>query len=94
MNFLKKLSLVLILFIAASFGVHRVDYRDGMYKNVCKDLKNNVLVYFIFVDTKTTSPWTEFDIQSTIDSMEVAIRWIETQARSNDIQLNIILQTF
>lgn len=91
MNFLKKLSLfIVIVIVSASFGLNRIDYRDGMYKNVCKDLKNNVLVYFIFVDSKVTSPWTEFDIQSTIDSLEIAIRWIEGQARVNDVQLNII----
>ena len=91
MNFLKKLSLfLLIVVISASFGLNRIDYRDGMYKNVCKDLKNNVLVYFIFVDSKVTSPWTEFDIQSTIDSLEISIRCIEGQARVNVIQLNII----
>lgn len=61
-----------------------------MHNNVCKDLKNNVLVYFVFVDTKTTLPWTEFDIQSTIDSMEIAIQWIEEKAGINGIPLNII----
>ncbi|MBN1598144.1 MAG: hypothetical protein JW894_07605 [Bacteroidales bacterium] len=79
-----------ILMIVSGFSYKRLDYRDGMYKNVCKDLKNNVLVYFIFVDSKSTSPWTEFDIQSTIDSMEAAINWIEDQARVNNVQLNII----
>jgi len=61
-----------------------------MYKNVCKDLKNNVLVYFIFIDSKETSPWTEFDIRSTIDSVHAATKWIGEQARQSGIQLNII----
>ncbi|MBN1951592.1 MAG: hypothetical protein JW801_10340 [Bacteroidales bacterium] len=94
MNFLIKLSLILVLLVSTSFKIDRIDFRDGMYNNVCKDLKNNVLVYFIFVDSKATSPWTEFDIQSTLDSMELAIRWIEEQAKSNDIQLNIISDYF
>jgi hypothetical protein len=87
------LSIILLAFISG-FGFKRTDYRDGMYKNVCKDLKDNVLVYFIFVDSKITSPWTEFDIQSTIDSMEVAIEWIENQAGKNNIHLNIISDYF
>jgi hypothetical protein len=90
MNFLTKLSLILVLFFTINFGFTRIDYRDGMYKNVCKDLRNNVLVYFIFVDSKVTSPWTDFDIQSTIDSVEAAVQWIEEQAKAKDIQLNII----
>jgi hypothetical protein len=84
------LSGVLVLILATSFNYTRVDYREGMYKNVCKDLKNNVLVYFIFIDTKETSPWTEFDIRSTIDSMHVATNWIVEKAKRKGVQLNII----
>ena len=76
-----------------SFGSsspRRINYTKGMHKNVCKDLKNNTLVYIVFIDTKTTSPWTEFDIQSTIDSIEVATQWIEEQAAKLEIPLNII----
>lgn len=87
----KKLLLLLFAFILfAGFSLERIDYRDGMYMNVCKELRGNVLVYFIFVDTKTTAPWTEFDLQSTLDSIDVAIQWIENKARENNIQLNII----
>jgi hypothetical protein len=90
----KILSGIILLVLISGYGLKRTDYRDGMYKNVCKDLKDNVLVYFIFVDSKITSPWTEFDIQSTIDSMDVALEWIEAQARKNNIQLNIISDYF
>jgi hypothetical protein len=90
MNLLRKLLLVLMILVLAGFGYKRIDYRDGMYKNVCKDLKNNILVYFIFVDSKVTAPWTTFDIQTTIDSMEVAIQWIESQANQHNIRLNLI----
>jgi hypothetical protein len=86
--------LTIIFFLFSGFGLQRIDFRKGMYKNVCKDLKNNVLVYFVFVDTKETSPWTEFDMKSTIDSMEVAVEWIENQAQQNGIQLNIITDYF
>ena len=79
---------ILIIFSSSTF--RRIDYHEGMNKNVCKHLKNNVLVYFIFVDSKETSPWTEFDIQTTIDSMKVAIDWIEKEARFNGIPLNLI----
>jgi hypothetical protein len=91
---LKIFLLTIIIFISSSFGFQRVDFRNGMFKNVCKDLKNNVLVYFIFVDTKETSPWTEFDIKSTIDSMEIAVEWIESQAQKDGIPLNIITDYF
>jgi hypothetical protein len=66
-----------------------IDFRAGRYNNVCKDLKNDVLLYFVFVDTRTTYPWTEFDILTTIDSIQVAARWMEHQARKHNIPLNI-----
>ena len=91
---IKLLCIFIIYILLTGYGFKRIDYREGRYKNVCKDLRNNVLVYFIFVDSKVTSPWTEFDIQSTIDSMRVAIQWIENRARKNNIQLNIISDYF
>ncbi len=84
------LVLIMLLIVPSSFKVSRVDYRDARYKNVCKDLKGDVLLYFMFIDSKYTTPWTEFDIQSTIDSVRAAIYWLHMQARGNDISLNII----
>jgi hypothetical protein len=79
------IGLSLLLIQANSLG--STDYRDAINKNVCKDLKGTVLVYFIFVDTKETAPWTEFDIRSTIDSMAVATRWLNAQASKQGIDL-------
>ncbi len=84
---LALLSLLILTLSGASF--EKIDYRAARLNNVCKDLKNDVLLYFVFVDTKTTSPWSEFDIRSTIDSMDVAVTWIEKQAEINNISLNI-----
>ena len=92
MNLLNKLIILAGIFVltVSSTSIQKLDYTKGMQNNICKTLRDNVLVYFIFVDTKTTSPWTEFDIQSTIDSMEVAIQWLEKQATVENIPLNII----
>ncbi len=90
MNKIKPVTIFLLLgFLFTSSAPLRVDYGDGRYNNVCKDLRADVLLYFIFIDTKETSPWTEFDIMSTIDSLDVAVRWLEKQAENNDIGLNI-----
>jgi len=61
----------------------------GRHNNVCKDLRNDVLLYFVFVDSRSTSPWTEFDILTTIDSIQVTARWLEVQAQKHDIPLRI-----
>lgn len=81
--------LVFIILFSGSFSLQKVDYRQAMQKNVCKTLKNDILIYCIFVDNKTTAPWTEFDIKSTIDSVSKAKRWLLEQARKNNIPLTI-----
>jgi hypothetical protein len=88
-TFLKLTIFSLFLIALSGFGYQKIDYRAGRYNNVCKDLKNDVLLYFVFIDTKTTSPWTEFDIMSTIDSMSLAVNWLEKQAEINKINLRI-----
>lgn len=78
----------IMLLMSSSLPV-KMDYRKAMYNNVCKDLKNNVLLYFVFIDSRDTSPWTEFDIMSTIDSLGVAVKWLHNQAEKNNINLKI-----
>jgi hypothetical protein len=87
------ISIIIIVFFSllpSGYTLKKTDYRDARLKNVCKDLRGDALLYFIFIDNRATAPWTEFDIQSTIDSVRVAINWLHTQARKNNISLNII----
>lgn len=57
--------------------------------NVCKGLYGKVVFYAIFVDTRGTHPWSEFDINSTLDSINKAMDWINRKAISNHKYLNI-----
>jgi len=57
--------------------------------NVCKKLKDDVVLYAIFVDSEFTNIWTEYDINSTLDSINKAIVWIEDQALKDSIPLRI-----
>ena len=82
--------LFILLVSATSASSPSIDFRDGRHNNVCKDLKNDVLLYFVFVDTRSTSPWTEFDILTTIDSIQVAAKWLERQAGNADIKLHLL----
>jgi hypothetical protein len=88
-NVITKFILFLILVTASSASTPSFDFTMGRFNNVCKDLKNDVLLYFVFIDTRSTSPWTEFDILTTIDSIQVAARWLENQAMQHNIPLNI-----
>lgn len=80
----------LISFVLLTSGASsRNDLIQARQNNVCKILKEDVLLYFVFIDTRTTAPWTEFDILTTIDSIYVAERWIEEQAKKAGVNLNI-----
>jgi hypothetical protein len=57
--------------------------------NVCKKLEGKVVVYAIFVDSKETKPWTNFDIQSTLDSIQRAMNWLMDQAMAHRVALDI-----
>ena len=57
--------------------------------NVCKRLRGDVIFYAIFVDSEPTKPWTTFDINSTLDSIKLAMSWIKQQALKRNIPLNI-----
>lgn len=58
--------------------------------NVCKSLNDTVVVYAVFVDVGMYHPWTEFDIESTIDSLEKATNWIEKQG--NSFSKNVVIE--
>lgn len=90
MKYLFSFILIALVFtVSSSLTFKKLDYREAMNKNVCKHLRNDVLIYFIFVDSKETSPWSEFDIRTTIDSMAMARKWLMEQAVRNNIPLNI-----
>ncbi len=57
--------------------------------NVCKRLDKSVVLYAVFVDSEATNPWTTHDIESTLDSIRVAMQWVEGQAQDRCIPLNI-----
>lgn len=80
--------LLALIFISAGPS-SRETFLEARENNVCKSLHNDVLLYFVFIDSRTTSPWTEFDIMTTIDSIHVAKRWLETKASKAGVELNI-----
>lgn len=85
---MKKIVLIgIVLFLFSACGLFRSTYIHYEYdkipmtknKNVCKSLTDTIVVYAVFVDVGMYHPWTEFDIESTIDSLEKATNWIENQ---------------
>jgi hypothetical protein len=60
--------------------------------NVCKKLREKVVLYAIFVDTRQAHPWTSYDIASTLDSISKATSWIMNKAKENDVDVSIDLK--
>ncbi|MBN1186020.1 MAG: hypothetical protein JXB49_27310 [Bacteroidales bacterium] len=79
----------LSVILSTGFVSQKIDYRQGRFMNVCKGLNGDALIYCIFVDTKETKPWLDFDIRTTIDSLRIAVQWLNKQAQKNKITLNI-----
>lgn len=59
--------------------------------NVCKVLEKKVVIFAVFVDSEGTHAWTEFDINSTMDSIKVGIDWLQKQAEKKGKSLSIEL---
>lgn len=82
-SYLRVLMLLFVVLIYVGCNKKTVDMRYSMGRNVCKNLSGSTLVYIIFVDSKTTKPWTSFDIRTTLDSAKLATQWISKQAKAN-----------
>jgi len=98
---MKNLYLVIapILMLGFSSCVVHVHFQDSATlneyhyptknQNVCGFLKERVVVYSVFVDVNSVHPWSLYDINSTTDSIKRAVEWIESQATSAGVKLDI-----
>jgi len=82
-----------IVLMAFNPGEKDVDKIFGRDHNVCKKLYGKVLVYMVFVETGDSSPWTDFDLNSTVDSVKMAINWLNETAKKNGKDLKINFNT-
>ncbi len=90
LHLLLFISVVLLCFTGCYFGKRRFEYHaPGVDQGVNKKLKDKVILYAVFVDAKGPKPWTAYDIASTLDSINLAAKWIEAQAEMNGIPLDI-----
>lgn len=59
--------------------------------NVCKTLHKKTVIYAVFVDSEGTHPWSAFDINSTLDSINISMEWLQKQASMNNVDLSMEL---
>ena len=79
----------LILLFACKSG-KEIDTRWARDRNVGTKLLGKTVVYTIFVDTKTTLPFSGFDMASTKDSLNKVFDWVTAEAKKHDQNLEII----
>lgn len=90
---------LIIIIVASTFTYGCTFYSGNNYnfqydqvavtknRNVCGLLKDSVVIYPIFVDVGQFHPWSNFDIESTLDSIETAMHWVQRKADENNQSL-------
>ncbi len=61
-------------------------------RNTCKNLRQDVVFFAVFVDSKKTGFWTDYEIAACLDSINKAVDWIAVQAEKSNIPLNIKIE--
>lgn len=83
-------TLTSLLLSGCFYGRRQFEYHaPGENRGVDKRLKEKVILYAVFVDSKIPKPWSAHDINSTKDSIYKAAAWLEAQATLNGIPLDI-----
>lgn len=67
-----------------------IDARWAKDRNVAKTLTGKTVVYTIFVDSKTSLPWSGFDIASTKDSLNKVYKWLTNEGKKYDQTFEIL----
>lgn len=84
------LLIVLFIFLESCITTKKMNVMfASVNNNVCRRLSGKVVVYAIFVDSKETKPWSDYDIRSTLDSLRKGMDWLELQAKKDSIPLDI-----
>lgn len=79
-----------LIFLLSCKSSKEIDARWARDRNIGKKLLGKTVVYTVFVDTKTTLPFSGFDINSTKDSLNKVYNWINAQAKAYGKDLEII----
>lgn len=61
----------------------------GKHNNVCEELKGNTVFYFVFVNEKSASPWSNFSVNEAKKSIKQTTDWMSNEAKKNNVDLTI-----
>ena len=89
---MKLKTLIFTLFLTIVLSACRTVAIGSIGNNVCKTLEKKTILYAIFVDSDATHPLSEYDINSTLDSIQVSVDWIVKQANESGVNLSIHIE--
>ncbi len=94
-HWIKILVVVFFSFFLISFDSYQKDFDKefGRDHNVCKKFKGNVLLYVVWVETRVSEKWTDFDLNTTVDSVKYAVNWLNKMADINAVELKLFFDT-
>ncbi len=81
--------LICLLFFSCS-SRKKIDARWARDRNVATKLMGKTVVYTVFIDSKSTLPWSGFDIKSTKDSLEKVFSWIAHEGKKYNQEFEIL----
>lgn len=91
---IKLLPVISMVFVTISSCTSKVKM-DNSWKrnfNVCKKLKDKVLVYPVFIEDRKGETWKKEEKQAFLDSVSIATNWITEQATKNNVEIQFITE--
>jgi len=64
-----------------------MDNDFGRNHNVCKKLKGKVLLYVVWVETRNSTKWSDFELNTTVEALKTSIGWLQDQAGHEGVDL-------
>ncbi len=94
----KLLSILLVILLNSCYVNYHYESKShdnrpisiqGKSANICKELKGNTILYIIYVNDKSSKFWNDFDLEQSKHAIKTAEKWINKEAKENDISLNL-----
>ncbi len=90
----KILFFVPLFFLLSCKSSKEIDTRWARDRNIGTKLIGKTVIYTIFVDSKTSYPFSGYDINSTKDSLNRVYNWVTEEAKRYNQNLEIIPQYY
>lgn len=83
---------ILTMILLACGTTARMDNSWRRNFNGCKILKDDVLIYPVFVEEKRGAKWLQEEKKAFLDSLKVSTNWILSQSKAYNVNLNFIIE--